>query len=519
MEKPEYKTLRLILGDQLNAAHSWFHAKEQSTLYLIAELHQEATYTKHHVQKICAFFSAMNAFADALRTAGFQVCHLTLDDTKNDPSLPDLLIRLIKEHRIERFEYQRPDEYRLLTQLRSLQLPDNVTCYEADTEHFLLPFDEISQQFAKGQHVLMEHFYRMMRKRFTVLMDGDKPEGGKWNYDKENRQKLSKTDLSAIPEPLIFTNPVGDILKRLETHQIPHFGQATESLLWPVTRNQARQLLDYFCQHQLIHFGQFQDAMTCQSAHQWSLYHSRLSFALNAKMLHPMQVIQSALNRYDEAKGDITLAQVEGFIRQILGWREYVRGIYWANMPDYGTLNTRSAERELPDFFWTGETGMACLKAAIQQSLKYAYAHHIQRLMVTGNFCLLTEMHPDQVDAWYLGIYIDAIEWVEMPNTRGMSQFADDGIIATKPYAASGNYINKMSDYCQSCRYDVKQKTGDDACPLNSLYWRFMDKHQRTLAVHPRIGMIYRSWDNQTDAARQAVLDKAEYCLTHLDQL
>ncbi|KKD00247.1 cryptochrome/photolyase family protein [Photobacterium halotolerans] len=519
MAATRYKTLRLILGDQLNAKHAWFQLKDDSTIYLIAELHQEATYTKHHVQKICAFFAAMKAFASALSQAGFHVCHLTLDDTAAYKSLPELLHQLISDHQIEVFEYQRPDEYRLLQQLRTLSLPASVSCTEVDTEHFLLPFDEIPHHFARGKHVLMEHFYRMMRRRFAILMQGEKPEGGKWNFDKENRHKLTATDLAAVPAPLRFDNPVSDILSRLDKHQIPHFGQASDSLLWPVTRRQAIELLNYFCQHQLQRFGYFQDAMTEQSEHQWSLYHSRLSFALNTKMLHPMQVIQTVLTHYEQADGKISLAQVEGFIRQILGWREYVRGIYWANMPDYASYNTLDAHRNLPDFFWTGKTGMACLKAAVSQSLHYAYAHHIQRLMVTGNFCLLTEMDPDQVDAWYLGIYVDAIEWVEMPNTRGMSQFADDGIIATKPYAASGNYINKMSDYCQSCQYSVKKKTGADACPINSLYWRFMDKHQQRLAVNPRIGMIYRSWDNLADNERQAILSRAEFCLNHLDQL
>ncbi|MDO6706926.1 cryptochrome/photolyase family protein [Photobacterium sp. 1_MG-2023] len=519
MTKPVYNKLRLILGDQLNASHSWFQSKEKDTLYLIAELHQEATYTQHHVQKICAFFAAMAAFANALSKAGFQVCHLTLDETKDYATFPDLLSDLIQTHSISQFEYQRPDEFRLLAQLRALKLPEGVSVQEADTEHFLLPFDEITQHFSRDKHVLMEHFYRMMRKRFSVLMDGKQPEGGKWNYDKENRLKLQPEDLAAIPEPLRFENDVSDILKRLNQHQIPHFGTPATHLLWPVSRTQARTLLDYFCAHQLIHFGQFQDAMTCQSEHQWSLYHSRLSFAINTKMLHPMQVIQAVLNRYDDAKGEISLAQVEGFIRQILGWREYVRGVYWANMPGYASHNTLSASRNLPAFFWHGQTGMNCLKSAITQSLDYAYAHHIQRLMVTGNFCLLTGIDPDQVDAWYLGIYVDAIEWVEMPNTRGMSQFADNGIIATKPYAASGNYIHKMSDYCQSCQYSVKKKTGDDACPLNSLYWRFLDLHQQRFAVNPRIGMIYRSWDNQSEAQRQAVLERAEYCLANLDKL
>jgi len=259
--------------------------------------------------------------------------------------------------------------------------------------------------------------------------------------------------------------------------------------------------------------------MTCQSENQWSLYHSRLSFALNSKILHPLQVIQQAIDSYENSKGAISLAQIEGFVRQILGWREYVRGIYWVNMPAYASKNTLEAKRQLPEYFWNGDTRMRCMQQSIGQSLDYAYAHHIQRLMITGNFCLLTGINPDEVDQWYLGVYIDAIEWVEIPNTRGMSQFADDGIVATKPYTAGGNYINKMSDYCKSCDYRIKEKTGDDACPFNSLYWHFMAQHRPRLEKNPRIGMVYRNWDKQTPQSQQATLKKAEYYLQNIETL
>jgi len=297
------------------------------------------------------------------------------------------------------------------------------------------------------------------------------------------------------------------------------FGHCQDTLLWPTSRNQAKQLLDYFCAYLLPLFGQFQDSMTCNSPEQWSLYHSRISFALNTKMLHPLQVIKQVLNEFESRPDDINLAQVEGFIRQILGWREYVRGVYWQNMPDYAAKNELNASRSLPDYFWHGKTNMNCMKHAINQSLDTAYAHHIQRLMITGNFCLLTEMDPEQVDSWYLGIYIDAIEWVEMPNTRGMSQFADGGLIATKPYAASGNYINKMSDYCKDCHYNVKEKTEDSACPFNSLYWHFMNKHEERLSRNPRIGMVYKNWQKQDAKQRQATLDRAQWCLDNIESL
>ncbi len=513
------RTLRLLLGDQLNRQHSWFDATDEQVVYLLAELKQETEYATHHVQKLCAFFSAMQSFATELEADGHDVLHLTLDETVAHDGLEALLQHLCGEHSITRFEYQRPDEYRLLEQLRGLRLGSGVTSEEADSEHFLLPFTEIEQQFASGKHKKMEFFYRKMRQRFDILMEDGEPYGGKWNYDTENRRKLQADDLRDIPAPLLFSNDVSEILQRLDRHEVKYIGARQEKLPWPVTRTQALELLEYFCAVCLPNFGRFQDAMTCQSEHQWSLYHSRIAFALNSKMLNPLEVIERALEAFHEADETINIAQAEGFVRQILGWREYIRGMYWANMPDYRELNSLDAARALPDFFWTGETEMKCLQKAIDQSLAHAYAHHIQRLMITGNFCLLAGIDPDQVDAWYLGIYIDAIEWVEMPNTRGMSQFADGGLVATKPYAASGNYVNKMSDYCKECHYDVKEKESAQACPLNSLYWHFMDRHRDRLADNPRIGMLYKNWDRQSKQSRDAVLARAEHNLVNIENL
>ncbi|MDO6524236.1 cryptochrome/photolyase family protein [Motilimonas sp. 1_MG-2023] len=519
-----YHTLRLILGDQLNAHHSWYQTKDSGVLYLIAELKQETDYVAHHVQKVCAFFAAMQGFANALKQAGHQVLHLTLDDSQAYQDLPDLLMQVCQQHGISQLQFQRPDEYRLRQQLINLQI-DKVNISEWDSEHFLVPFCELGDYFAPNKHVLMEGFYRKLRKRFNLLIEDDgkplggKPLGGKWNYDAQNRNKFKSADLANIPAPLLFDNPIEEILARLKRHQINTIGEVAEHLPWPINRKQSLALLDFFCQHCLPNFGQFQDAMTANSPHQWSLYHSRLSFALNAKILHPMQVIQAAISAFEQRPEHISLAQVEGFVRQILGWREYVRGVYWANMPYYSELNSLDAQRALPAFYWHGNTKMNCMGHAIKQSLETSYAHHIQRLMITGNFALLTGIHPDAMDEWYLGIYIDAIEWVEMPNTRGMSQFADGGIIATKPYAASGNYINKMSDYCKGCHYQVKQRDGEGACPFNSLYWQFMIKHRARLANNPRIGMVYRNWDKQTPEQQQSILAQAQDYLANIDDL
>jgi len=516
--KDNYRQLRWLLGDQLNENHSWFACVDDQVIYVIAELEQEATYVRHHAQKLCAFFAAMASFAKVLRSRGHHVLHLTLDDSCEYEDLPAAIEALARRFGINEFHYQRPDEYRLVKQFENLNLGPGVAIHQADTEHFLLPLAEIGEYFPEGKHIRMESFYRKMRNRFNILMEGDKPAGGEWNYDQQNRQKLKKSDLEDIPGPLVFCTDVKKILERLHRHGIKYFGTVRDPLPWPVGRAEALQLLEFFCEHCLWQFGRFQDAMTENSEHAWSLYHSRLSFALNTKLLAPMEVIDAAIAAYARNE-QVDLAQIEGFVRQVLGWREYIRGVYWANMPAYASLNHYEARRSLPDFFWTGNTRMRCLQQAVAQSLDYAYAHHIQRLMVTGNFGLLAGIDPDQLDQWYLGIYIDAIEWVEMPNTRGMSQYADGGIVGTKPYAAGGNYINKMSDYCKGCHYDVSIKTGDRACPLNSLYWHFMNRHREQLSRNQRLRMIYGTWDRMSDAQQKTILEQAESNLARLESL
>jgi len=500
-----YQTLRLILGDQLNASHSWYRSKDANVLYVIAELAQE-----------------MNGFAKGLEKAGHNVLHLTLDETAQYSTLQDLLRALSDKYQINNFEYQRPDEYRLLTQLEQMQLA-NVSIKRVETEHFVVPFDEISEHFSTGKSMRMETFYRKMRVRFNILMQGDandrQPLGGQWNYDADNRQKLKKQDLVDIPAPIVFDNPVTDIVARLDRHNISSFGQLPDSLVWPINRQQSLEVLDYFCRFCLPQFGRFQDAMTANSPHAWSLYHSRLSFSLNSKMISPMQVIERAVQEYQLRQNEISLAQIEGFVRQILGWREFIRGIYWANMPSYATGNALGAQMDLPNYFWSGETNMRCMQHSLGQSLEFAYAHHIQRLMVIGNFCLLAGIDPDQVDQWYLGVYIDAIEWVEMPNTRGMCQFADGGLVASKPYTASGAYINRMSDYCSACHYNVKQKVGEQACPFNSLYWHFMHRHRDKFGKNPRIGMVYRNLDKMDDQTKQQTLKRGQWLLDNINAL
>lgn len=517
-KKRRYERLRLILGDQLNASHSWFKEQNDDVLYVIAELHQETGYVLHHVQKVCAFFLAMENFSQALTKAGHHVLHLSLDETSAYKNLSDLLESLCAKYRVEEFEYQRPDEYRLAAQLGKVykRMPEvNVT--QSETEHFLLLYSELEDYVGAGKHNRMESFYRKLRQRFDVLMVKGEPIGDKWNYDHDNRESFSADDISQVPKPKCFENDASAVLKRLERHNVKTFGKPEQALIWPVTRRQAQSLLTHFVKYCLPNFGRFQDAMTMQGDDRWSLYHSRLSFAINSKILHPWQVIQKVVKAYEDDACDI--AQAEGFIRQIVGWREYVRAVYWVNMPEYASVNKLNANNSLPSFFWDGDTKMNCMRECVGQSLEYAYAHHIQRLMVIGNFCVLAGIDPSEVDAWYLGVYIDAIEWVELPNTRGMSQFADGGWVATKPYVSSGNYIHKMSDYCKSCHYSVKQKTGEDACPFNSLYWAFLERHASRFEKNPRMSMMYKQWSKRDANERQDVLTRADHLRKNLDDL
>jgi deoxyribodipyrimidine photolyase-related protein len=512
---PKQKTLRLILGDQLDELHSWFKSPDRDVTYVMMEIRQETDYVKHHIQKVAAFFTAMRAFSARLRELGHQVIYIRLDDRQNRQTITANLQKLLAAKKFDRVEYLLPDEYRLDDQLKNLGKTLQLPVEAADTEHFLTKRQELKEFFAGKKRYLMESFYRSMRKRFEIMMEGDKPFGGQWNFDQKNRQAYDQR--VPIPPALLFENDASDVCQSLRTMKVQTFGEIEDSkLIWPTTRTQSLELLKTFVNKGLAAFGTYQDAMTAEN---WHLFHSRLSFALNTKMLRPLEVIQVALKAWRQKKSKIQIQQIEGFVRQILGWREYMRGIYWALMPDLESMNYFDHQAALPDFYWTGETRMNCLRAAIGQSLTYAYAHHIQRLMVTGNFALLAGVHPDAVDEWYLGIYIDAIQWVELPNTRAMSQFADGGLIATKPYLSSAKYINSMSDYCKTCDYDWKKRHGDFSCPFNSFYWDFFDRHRRRLGKNARVAMMYRVWDRLGSKEKKAVLNQADAYRKKLNRL
>lgn len=513
--------LRLILGDQLNINHSWFKAPNPQVLYLMMEMRQETDYVAHHIQKIAGFFATMRCFAAELENKGHDVKYFKIDDSDNTQLLVQNIERIININNIEQFQYQEPDEYRLDIQLTTFCKKLNIKSLCVDSEHFYSTRTELGSFFKGKKQFLMESFYRHMRVKHHILMDGPKPEGGEWNFDKLNREKYNGQ--IPVPEPISFKNNLIHIKESIENHNskshepIQSIGEiAWEDFNWPIDREQALLHLDYFVKYCLPHFGTYEDAM---STKYWSLFHSRLSFALNIKLLTPNEVIDSAVGAWHNSGGKIEIRQIEGFVRQIVGWREYMRGIYWNQMPEYEHLNFFNHQSALPQWFWNGNTKMNCLKLAITGSLQHAYAHHIQRLMIAGNFVLLAGVHPDEVDRWYLGIYIDAIQWVEITNTRGMSQYADGGIVGTKPYVSSANYIDKMSDYCAKCYYAKNLKYGERACPFNSLYWHFYHRNEEKLAKNPRIGMMYVTWKKMPDKEKNSILAQAEKYLSIIDEL
>ncbi|WP_396178664.1 cryptochrome/photolyase family protein [Flavobacterium sp.] len=499
------KKLRLVLGDQLNHEHSWFDEKNPDILYVMAEMRQETDYVKHHIQKVVAFFQSMRNFSEYLKENGHEVRYCKISDKDNPNELTALLSNLISKEKIECFEYQLPDEYRLDVQLKDFCESLKIDFKAFDSEHFYTSRTELSEFFEGKKMLLMENFYRMMRKKHHVLMQGSQPEGNLWNFDKDNRLKYKGQ--VPIPVAIGFQQNINEILSEIEKANVATFGKIdSKNFNWPTSRKACLAQLTYFCENLLKHFGDFEDAMHTDEKF---LFHSRLSFAMNSKMLSPKEVVDTVVDFYYENTEEISISQVEGFVRQILGWREYVRGIYWKEMPNYAQMNALENHHKLPDFYWTGKTKMNCMQKAITQSLEEAYAHHIQRLMIIGNFSLLMQMHPDEVDAWYLGVYIDAIEWVEMPNTRGMSQYADGGILATKPYVSSGSYINKMSNYCGSCHYNVKDKLGEKACPFNSLYWHFLDEKKDYFANSQRMAMMMSLLKKMKPAELAATKEKA----------
>jgi len=507
-------SLKLILGDQLNCRHSWFARPDPHTVFVMMEVRQETDYVLHHAQKIIAIFAAMRDFARHLRQAGHRVHYLAIDDADNRQALPANLDHLLAHYHATGFGWQAPDEYRLDRQLADYAAALPIPSAMADTEHFYTTRDEAAQLFAGRPTWLMEHFYRHMRLRHRILVSSTgQPAGGQWNFDHDNRESWPGIPWEpADPREHHDHSALWDTIVAAGARS---FGAPNAAdCRWPLNRDEALVQLERFVQHALPHFGKFQDAMSFKG---WRLFHSLLSFALNVKLLSPMEVVHRVL----QALGDnaAPLAAVEGFIRQILGWREYVRGVYWHRMPGYDELNAFGHATPLPHWFWSGDTRMRCMATAVGHSLEHAHAHHINRLMVIGNFSLLAGLSPRALHQWYLGVYIDAFEWVELPNTLGMSQFADGGLLATKPYVSSAAYIDRMSDYCKGCHYDKKARIGPRACPYNALYWDFFDRNRVTLGDNQRLGMVYQQLRRMDGAALAALREQAAHTRDNLENI
>ncbi len=503
--------LILVLGDQLNEKiSSLARANRQMDTVLMVEVASEATYVNHHKKKIAFLFSAMRHFAEQLRNKGWHVTYVTLNDPDNSGTITSEIARTLSDGVECKVYLTEPGEHRLKSAILEWAVQSGHAVELLEDDRFVASHAEF-RSWADGRKQLrMEYFYRDMRRKTGLLMSGDNPEGGQWNFDAENR-KPTKSDLfmpsPSRTEPDSITEEVLDLVK---ANFPDHFGDL-EPFWFAVTREGALEALDNFIEHALPSFGDYQDAMLENESF---MYHSVLAQYLNAGLLAPLEICRRVEAAY--YSGDVPLNAAEGYIRQIIGWREYVRGIYWLKMPTYTDANFLEATRPLPAFYWTGDTDLACLAAAISQTKREAYAHHIQRLMVTGNFALLVGVNPHALHEWYLAVYADAYEWVEAPNTIGMSQFADGGFLGSKPYAASGNYINKMSNYCGNCRYDVKQKAGPDACPFNALYWDFLIRNQNKLGGNARLRQVFSTWDKMDEAKKKSYRDSAGRFLNDL---
>ena len=502
MEKPD-QSLIVILGDQLSPhISSLRRADKNHDVVFMAEVMAEATYVRHHKKKFALVFSAMRHFAEELRLSGWTVDYVQLGDAGNTGALKSEIIRAKARHNIENVVTTEAAEWRLQQEL-SVFNPIEDTRFICSQASF--------RDWAKDRKQLrMEFFYRDMRRATKLLMDGDEPTGGRWNFDAENR-KPAKADFFTPQPPRFEPDPITqDVIKLVKQHFPNNFGDL-EPFWFAVTAAQAEQALEHFLKFNLASFGETQDAMV---EGQYFMHHCVLAPYINIGFLDPLDVCRKAEACYKN--GTAPIEAVEGFIRQIIGWREYIRGIYQLKMPDYVNSNALEATRPLPDFYWTGDTKMNCVAQVVKQTSQEAYAHHIQRLMITGNFALLAGLKPQAVHDWYLSVYADAYEWVELPNTIGMSLHADGGMLASKPYAASGNYINKMSNYCKGCAFDVKKRIGEDACPFNALYWDFIARHKERFSKNPRMSQTCFTYNKFSEGDKSAIEKQAQGFLNGL---
>ncbi|ENK3932973.1 cryptochrome/photolyase family protein [Pseudomonas aeruginosa] len=503
------RRLGLLLGDQLSFDLSLFDALDpaQDTI-LMAEVNEEARYVPHHPQKIVLIFSAMRHFAQALRERGWRVIYTRLDDADNSGSIAGEVLRWHATLGEPAVHFTECGEWRLEQALRQCGIP---LAWHED-RRFLCSRAEFVHWAGNRQTLRMEHFYRKMRRRTGLLMEpSGQPVGGHWNLDADNRKPLPRGTAGPFAARFGQDAITREVMTLVAEYFSNHYGRL-DSFDYPVTHEQARELWRHFLEFALPAFGDYQDAMAEGEPY---LFHARISAALNIGLLDVRQLAADVEEAYRQGQAPLNAA--EGFIRQLIGWREYVRGIYWLRMPDYAELNGFGNRRPLPAFYWTGQTDMRCMAQAIGQTLELGYAHHIQRLMVTGNFALLAGIAPAAICDWYLAVYLDAFDWVELPNTLGMVMHADGGYLGSKPYCASGRYIQRMSDHCGACRYRVDKATEDDACPFNALYWHFLMRHRDRLGHNPRLAMPYRNLQRMGDERCLALWQRGEALLRRLD--
>lgn len=500
------KTLVLILGDQLwLGSPALKRARETDARILMVEAVEEATYVPQHKARLVLFFSAMRHFRDALLDEDFDVTYAALGHAGTHDSIAAELDAQIEADGIKRVVCVTPGDARVGAAIKAVCQNADVELEALDDTHFMSTIKEFRAHAEGRKSLIMEYFYRDMRKRTGILMDGGKPIGGKWNFDADNREAFGKEGPPHIPAPLEFKPDAvtREVITMVEK-RFPKAPGALDHFAYPVSADDAQSALDDFITHRLPRFGTYQDAMFTGEAF---LYHSRLSTCLNLHLLDPRDAIEAAVQAYED--GDAPLNSVEGFVRQILGWREFIRGVYWTKMPGYAEMNGLNADQDVPAFFWTGETDMACVADGVQQLIDHAYAHHIQRLMVLGLFLMLLGARPYDVHRWHMSMYADAIDWVSLPNVLGMSQHGDGGIVGTKPYSASGNYINKMSNYCSECRYNPSKAIGKDACPFTTLYWDFLDRNGEAFRKNHRMGFQLRNLDRKSSEDLDNIRDQA----------
>jgi deoxyribodipyrimidine photolyase-related protein len=499
----------IILGDQLDRDSPLLRESDPATdLLWMAEVTEESTHVWSHKARIAYFLTCMRHFRDEVRKKGIPLEYSTLSDNEGHRGLRQVLKRDLRRLGPEVMRVVQPGEHRVLEMLREVSTETGVPLEVLEDPHFVCSRERFARHANGRKQLRMEYFYREMRRETGILLGADgSPEGGRWNFDDANRGAFGSDGPGSLPRAPSFPPDAitRDVLREVEARFPGHPGSLS-SFDWPVTPAHAQEALDDFLTHRLPHFGRYQDAMWTGQPY---LYHARLSAAMNVKLIRPLQVCRRAEAAWRARPEEIPLSAVEGFVRQILGWREYVRGIYWLHMPGYLERNELQAQGSLPQFYWTGDTDMTCLREVVAQTLATGYAHHIQRLMVTGLFALLLGVRPREVHEWYLAVYMDAVEWVELPNTFGMSQYADGGIMASKPYAATGKYISRMSNYCTGCRYLPELRWGDNACPFTTLYWDFLHRNRDRLANVPRMGIQLRNLYNIDSEELAAITARA----------